>query len=240
MPGNTLHAPLLSGVAFFFAFQTLNFLFLAKSLSLTLAEKSKKIFRMKSIICMELERVTHPFEPYYQSDSKILILGSFPSIKSRADGFYYGNKQNRFWKMLSIIFAEKTNVKSEISKSSENFEPQESSKSLETLESLKTIEQKKNFLRKNKIALYDTIRERSISGSADSSIRGAVPADIKKILEKSKIEKILLNGKTAEKYFQKYQSKELQAISKTMPSTSPANAVWTLEKLVQCWSKEFV
>lgn len=237
MPGNALRAPLLSGVAFFFAFQTLHFLFLAKSLFLTLAEKSKKIFRMKSSICMELERVTHPFEPFYQNDSKILILGSFPSIKSRADGFYYGNKQNRFWKMLSIIFAEKTNEKSEISKSSENFEPQESSKSLENLDS---IEQKKNFLRKNKIALYDTIKECSISGSADSSIRGAVPADIKKILKESKIEKILLNGKTAEKYFLKYQSKELQAISKTMPSTSPANAVWTLEKLVQCWSKEFV
>ena len=239
MPGNTLHAPLLSGVAFFFAFQTLNFLFLAKSLSLTLAEKSKKIFLMKSSICMKMERIIHPFEPFYQSDSKILILGSFPSIKSRADGFYYGNKQNRFWKMLSKIFAEKNQKKSEISKTSENLEPLESSESSEKLESIETIEQKKNFLRKNKIALYDTIKECSISGSADSSIRDVVPADIKKILKESKIEKILLNGKTAEKYFLKYQSPELQAISKTMPSTSPANAVWTLEKLVQCWSKEF-
>ncbi len=185
---------------------------------------------------MELERIIHPFEPFFQSDSKILILGSFPSIKSRADGFYYGNKQNRFWKMLSIIFAEKDNEKNEISKTSENFEPQESSKSLETL---KTIEQKRNFLRKNKIALYDTIKECSISGSLDSSIRGAVPSDIKKILKESKIEEILLNGKTAEKYFLKYQSQELLSISKTMPSTSPANAVWTLEKLVQCWGKEF-
>ena len=185
---------------------------------------------------MKMERIIHPFGPFYQSDSKILILGSFPSIKSRADGFYYGNKQNRFWKMLSKIFAEKNQKKSEISKTSENLEPLESS---EKLESIETIEQKKNFLRKNKIALYDTIKECSISGSADSSIRDVVPADIKKILKESKIEKILLNGKTAEKYFLKYQSPELQAISKTMPSTSPANAVWTLEKLVQCWSKEF-
>jgi len=172
---------------------------------------------MKSSICMKTERVIHPFEPFFQNDSKILILGSFPSIKSRADGFYYGNKQNRFWKMLARIFAENGNI-----------------------EIPETTAQKKDFLRKNKIALYDTIKECSVSGSADSSIRDAVPADIKKILKESKIEKILLNGKTAEKYFLKYQSPEIQAIAKTMPSTSPANAVWTLEKLALRWGEEML
>lgn len=166
---------------------------------------------------MKTERVIHPFEPFFQSDSKILILGSFPSIKSRADGFYYGNRQNRFWKMLARIFS-----KSGI------------------IEIPETTAQKRDFLLKNKIALYDTIKECSISGSADSSIRDAVPADIKKILKESQIEKILLNGKTAEKYFQKYQSPEVQVIAKTMPSTSPANAVWTLEKLAQRWGEEIL
>lgn len=190
---------------------------LLKTLFLTLPEKSKKIFLMKSSICMKTERVIHPFEPFFQGDSKILILGSFPSIKSRADGFYYGNKQNRFWRMLARIFSQNGIV-----------------------EIPETPAQKKDFLRKNKIALYDTIKECSVSGSADSSIRGAVPADIGKILKESQIEKILLNGKTAEKYFQKYQSPEIQAIAKTMPSTSPANAVWTLEKLAQRWSEEIL
>ena len=172
---------------------------------------------MKSSICMKTERVIHPFEPFFQSDSKILILGSFPSIKSRADGFYYGNRQNRFWKMLARIFSKNR-----------------------TIEIPETTAQKRDFLLKNKIALYDTIKECSISGSADSSIRDAVPADIKKILKESQIEKILLNGKTAEKYFQKYQSPEVQVIAKTMPSTSPANAVWTLEKLAQRWGEEIL
>lgn len=155
--------------------------------------------------------IVHPFEPFFRADSKILILGSLPSVKSRENGFYYGHPQNRFWKMLARIFAEETPF---------------------------SIEEKMRFLEKHKIALYDSIKECTICGSSDSSIRDVVPADIEQIVSACKIEKILANGKTAAKYFQKYQKPELCRILKILPSTSPANAAFSLEKLAEIWGGE--
>ena len=158
------------------------------------------------------EHIVHPFSPFFCEDSCVLIVGSLPSVKSRENGFYYGHPQNRFWKMLALVFCE---------------------------ELPKTTEEKKNFLRRNKIAVYDSIKECTICGSSDSSIRNVVPSDIKSIVENSKVKKILANGKTAAKYFLKYQDENLCSMLKTLPSTSPANASFSLEKLAEIWCAEF-
>ena len=153
--------------------------------------------------------VEHPFEPVYDENSRILILGSFPSVRSRSDGFYYGHPQNRFWRLMSALYGE---------------------------EFLRTIEEKRNFLLKNGIALWDVIASCEIENSSDSSIRNAVPNDLEQILKHSKIRSIYTNGKTADKLYRKYYQRE--AIF--LPSTSPANAVWTFEKLLQAWSQIYV
>ena len=158
------------------------------------------------------EHIVHSFEPFFRADSKILIVGSLPSVKSRENGFYYGHPQNRFWKMLAMIFSEETPL---------------------------SIEEKKCFLEKHKIAVYDSISECTICGSSDSSISNVVPSDIEKIVSACKIAKILANGKTAAKYFLKYQDKNLCSMLKTLPSTSPANAVYSVQKLVEIWGNEF-
>lgn len=158
------------------------------------------------------EHIVHPFEPFFRADSKIFIVGSLPSVKSRENGFYYGHPQNRFWKMLAMIFSEETPL---------------------------SIEEKKRFLEKHKIAVYDSIKECTINGSSDSSIRNVILSDIAKIVFSSQITKILANGKTAAKYFLKYQNQNLCQMLKTLPSTSPANAAFSIEKLVEIWEKEF-
>ena len=162
---------------------------------------------------MQSEHIIHPFEPFFRSDSAILIAGSLPSVKSRENGFYYGHPQNRFWKMLAKFFGETAPF---------------------------SIEEKKQFLENHKIAVYDSIKECTITGSADSSIRDVIPANIEKIVSESKITKILANGKTAAKYFQKYQSQKLCRILKILPSTSPANASFSLERLAEIWGREFL
>lgn len=158
------------------------------------------------------EYIVHPFEPFFRADSKILIVGSLPSVKSRENGFYYGHPQNRFWKMLAMIFSEEPPL---------------------------LIEEKQRFLEKHKIAVYDSIRECTICGSSDSSISNVIPSDIEKIVSACKIIKILANGKTAAKYFLKYQDEKLCSMLKTLPSTSPANAVYSIQKLVEIWGNEF-
>ena len=150
----------------------------------------------------------HFFEPIYNEESKILILGTFPSIKSRENQFYYGHPQNRFWKVLAILFAQ---------------------------EPLITKEEKKEFLLRHRIAIWDVIASCDITGSSDSSIKNVVPTDLSIILEKAKIEKIYANGATAAKLFQKYQMPLVKREIIVLPSTSPANAAYSLEKLLECW-----
>ncbi|MBE6965824.1 MAG: DNA-deoxyinosine glycosylase [Ruminococcaceae bacterium] len=152
--------------------------------------------------------IKHPFPPLYNKDSKILILGSFPSVKSREQMFFYGHPQNRFWKVVSSVF--------------ECDEPE-------------TIEEKKQLLYENGVALWDVIASCEIAGSSDSSIKNVKVNDISKILEESDIRQIFVNGKTAEKYFKKYTQAQINREAVCLPSTSPANAVWSLEKLVEAW-----
>ena len=156
----------------------------------------------------EYEHVKHTFEPVYDENSKILILGSFPSVKSREQGFYYGHPQNRFWKVLAILL---------------NWnEPQ-------------SIEEKKEMLLKNKIAIWDVLDSCDIVGSSDSSIKNPVAADIQGLLEKSKIEKIYVNGTIAGKYYKKYVLPLTGMEATILQSTSALNCRYNLEKLVDNW-----
>lgn len=154
--------------------------------------------------------IKHPIPPFYNKDSKILILGSFPSIKSREQMFFYGHPQNRFWKVISKLY--------------NTAEPD-------------TIEEKKALLLNNNIALWDVIAYCDITGSSDSSIKNVVANDITEILKISNIERIYVNGKTAEKYYNKFIRDRIGIDAICLPSTSPANAGWNIDKLVNEWQK---
>ena len=152
--------------------------------------------------------IFHPFPPLYNEDSRILILGSFPSVKSREQRFFYGHPQNRFWKVTAAVF--------------DCAVPQ-------------TIEEKRQFLLEHGVALWDTIASCDIVGSSDSSIKNVVPNDLTPILEGAKIERIFVNGKTSEKYYNRYIRDKIGREALCLPSTSPANAAWSVERLVEAW-----
>ncbi len=152
--------------------------------------------------------IIHPIKPVYDQNSKVLILGSFPSVKSREAMFFYGHPQNRFWKVIARICNEDV--------------PD-------------TVESKKAFLLRNNIAVWDVIASCDIEGSADSTIRNVVANDLSEIIDNSSIEKIFVNGKAAEKYYKKYTEKKIGKKAICLPSTSPANAAWSVEKLVEAW-----
>ncbi len=159
--------------------------------------------------------IKHPFPPLYDLQSKVLILGSFPSVKSREQCFFYGHPQNRFWRVISAVFEDELPA---------------------------TIAEKEAFLCKHHIALWDVLAACEIRGSADSTIKNAVPNDLSSILKTAPIRQIFVNGKTAEKYFNRYIAEKYQLKAVCLPSTSPANAAWSLEKLVASWQmiKEYV
>ena len=155
------------------------------------------------------EHVTHGFPPFWQRDAGILILGSFPSVRSREPAFFYGHPRNRFWQVLAAVRRQPC--------------PQ-------------TIEEKKAFLAANHIALYDTLEACDIRGSADSSIANAEPADLRPILEGAAIRRIFTNGRTSQKYYDRWQAPVLHREAVCLPSTSPANAAWSLTQLTEAWS----
>lgn len=158
---------------------------------------------------MEKKHIDHTFEPIYNQSSSILILGTFPSVKSRENEFYYGHPQNRFWKLLAALTEEET--------------PQ-------------TILQKKEFLLKNHIAIWDVIQSCSIEGSSDSSISDVIPNDISEILNKSTVQMIFANGAKAYSLYQKYIFPTTQIEAFKLPSTSPANAAFSFERLQKEWN----
>ena len=152
--------------------------------------------------------LTHEFPPVYDENSRILILGSFPSVKSREMQFYYGHPQNRFWKVLAAVF--------------ESPLPE-------------TVDEKKAFLKENRIALWDATEQCDIIGSSDASIKNVIPTDLNIILKASPIEQIYCNGATSYKLFNKYQAKSTGKSAVRLPSTSPANAQWSPERLIEEW-----
>ena len=157
---------------------------------------------------MERTVLLHPIPPLYDASSRILILGSFPSVKSREMGFFYGHPQNRFWKVVAAIWREEVPM---------------------------SVEERRAFLLRNHIAAWDVIASCSIEGSADSSIRDAAANDLRPILCASKISRIYVNGKTAEKMYRKYTEPILGVPAVCLPSTSPANAAWSLDRLIEAW-----
>ena len=159
---------------------------------------------------MEYEHIVHSFEPVYDKDSEILILGTLPSAKSRENNFYYGHKQNRFWKVLATLLKEPV--------------PD-------------TIEEKKAMLLAHRIALWDVIQSCEIEGSSDASIRNVIPNDLSEILKTADIQVIYTNGGKAYELYQKYIFPVNGIKADKLPSTSPANAGYSLERLKEAWSK---
>ena len=159
---------------------------------------------------METEHVMHTFAPVYDKKSRVLILGTFPSVKSRENRFYYGHPRNRFWKVTAAVCG---------------------------CEVPETIEEKKAFLLENHIAIWDVIASCDIAGSSDSSITNVVANDIERLLTEAPIEAVFLNGAKAYELFMKYCSCKDKAEICKLPSTSPANAAWSLERLIEEWKK---
>ena len=157
-----------------------------------------------------MERIEHPIAPVYDENSKILILGSFPSVKSREQGFFYGHPQNRFWKVVAAVHDCAVPV---------------------------TVEEKRVFLLEHGIAVWDVIQSCEIVGSSDSSIKDAVANDLRVILDAADIRQIFVNGKKAEELYKKYIAPKIGRDAVCLPSTSPANAAWSVERLVAEWKR---
>lgn len=153
----------------------------------------------------------HPIPAFYRENANILILGSFPSVKSREQGFFYGHPRNRFWTVLAGVF---------------------------DTEIPETVSEKKQFLIQNRLAVWDVIASCEIEGSADSAIRDVVPNDIRPILQGAQIEKIFTNGKTADSLYRKWIYPVSGRDAVCLPSTSPANASWSSERLTEYWREQ--
>ncbi len=156
-----------------------------------------------------MEHVKHEITPIYDKDSKILILGSFPSVKSREANFFYHHPQNRFWKLLSSLCGEEC--------------PQ-------------TVTDKKSFLLRNHIAVWDVIASCEIEGSSDSSIKNVIPNNFQELLSTANILQIFCNGTTSYNLYKKHVEKLTAQEAIKLPSTSPANAAFSLQKLEQHWA----
>lgn len=155
--------------------------------------------------------VIHPVKPIYDENSRMLILGSFPSVKSREICFFYGHPQNRFWRVIARI------CNSKIPES---------------------VEEKTNLILSNNFAVWDVIHSCEIEGSSDSSIKNVVPNDISVILNNSRVDRIFVNGKKAESLYKKYIEKDVGIQAVYLPSTSPANASWSEDRLTKIWKKQ--
>ena len=153
----------------------------------------------------------HPLEPIFSAQSEQLILGSFPSVRSREARFYYAHPQNRFWRVLSAIYGCKV--------------PE-------------TDAERAELIRSNRLALWDVLASCRVSGSADQSITEAKPNDVRKLLRVAPIRKIFVNGKAAERYYNRFLRDALGIEAIRLPSTSPANAAWSLERLTEIWREE--
>ena len=155
------------------------------------------------------EKIIHPIPPLYREDARILILGSFPSVKSREAAFFYGHPQNRFWKVVAEVFDDEV--------------PQ-------------TVDEKKRLILDHGLALWDSIKSCEITGSSDASIRNVKTNDISVILDNCTIERIYCNGRKSYELYRKFIQPETGREAECLPSTSPANAAWTFEKLIGAWN----
>ena len=157
-----------------------------------------------------LTHIVHPIAPFYDASSRILILGSFPSVKSRESGFFYGHPQNRFWKLMIRLFEE--------------------------ADLPVTIEEKAALLRRHHIAAWDSIHSCDIKGSSDSSICNVEPNDFSAIFEAADIRQVFTNGRKSHEIYTRYCLPQTGREAICLPSTSPANAAWSLDLLTRAWS----
>lgn len=157
--------------------------------------------------------ISHPFPALYDQDSRILILGSFPSVKSREQQFFYGHPQNRFWRVMASVLG---------------CTPPQS------------IDDKKTMLLLHHVALWDSIARCSIAGSSDASIENVVPNDLSPIFSAAEIQQVFCNGKKSWEMYHRYIEPLSRRPAVCLPSTSPANAAWSLERLTQAWRQALV
>lgn len=157
---------------------------------------------------MEYQHLSHGFGPVYDARSRVLILGSFPSVKSREANFYYGHAQNRFWPLMARLLDAPV--------------PQ-------------SIDEKRALMLARGVALWDVIEECDISGSADSSIKNAVPTDVPRILAAADIQGVYCNGALTYKLYMKNLLPLCGVAAVKLPSTCPANAAWSLDRLYAEW-----
>ena len=155
-----------------------------------------------------MANLIHPFAPVYDENSKILILGTFPSVMSRQNNFYYGHPRNRFWQVLAAV------LKCPVPK---------------------TIDEKKAFLLKSGIALWDVLQSCEIQASSDASIKKPIPNDLSEIFQKADIKSVFSNGKSAYNLYMKHCYPKTNRCIISLPSTSPANASFSLDNLIHAW-----
>lgn len=175
------------------------------------------------------QHISHGFEPVFDERSRILVLGSFPSVLSRENAFYYGNPQNRFWRVMAACLGEP--VPQNEGGLSDDGRPL-------TLE--ESIAAKKQMLLEHGIALWDVIASCDIKGSSDASIKNVVPAQVERVLEKAHIGAVICNGGTAGRLYKRYLQWQVGLAAHVLPSTSPANAAWRLERLTARWQEELL
>lgn len=154
--------------------------------------------------------IIHPIEPLFCESSQTLILGSFPSVKSREECFFYAHPQNRFWRVMAGICGESVPV---------------------------SVEEKKSLILNNNFALWDVIHSCEIDGSSDASIKNVVPNDLSVILSRAPVKRIFANGSKAYSLYNKYLARETGIDAVLLPSTSPANARMSLDNLTQAWNE---
>ena len=158
---------------------------------------------------MEYTHVTHNFPPLFAPDSRALILGSIPSPKSREQAFFYGHPQNRFWPVLAAVFGEPA--------------PQ-------------TVADKRSLALRHRIAMWDTLAACDIRGASDTSIRNPVPNDLPWLIAQTQVRAVFCTGTTSYKYYKKLCQPQTGIEAVCLPSTSPANAAWSKERLIQAYS----
>lgn len=159
----------------------------------------------------DYQHIEHPLPPLYDEQSRILILGSFPSVKTREAAFFYGHPQNRFWKVMTYLLGQEQELRA--------TQPEHAS----------------IVMKQHHIAMWDSIYSCDIIGSSDASIKNIVPTDLLPIVQQSKIKAVFTNGTASFKTYQKLHEASIGIRAVKLPSTSPANAAWSLERLVEAW-----
>ena len=175
------------------------------------------------------QHISHGFEPVFDERSRILVLGSFPSVLSRENAYYYGNPQNRFWRVMAACLGEP--VPQNEGGLSDDGRP---------LALEESIAAKKGMLLEHGVALWDVIASCDIKGSSDASIKNVVPAQVERVLEEAHIGAVICNGGTAGRLYKRYLQWQVGLAAHVLPSTSPANAAWQLERLTARWQEELV